>query len=185
MSALAQPLLSLRTHHNLRKIRSFFAKKCGRPHLKTPPLIRKTSAQNCQKLTLSVETRHNFRNFHGRIWSPLTADVDLKSNNVVPKINARDKRLHGAKYYLALLSLLFCRCCSSNFPPRTPLGITLNHHVLSFFELPLPLIQFLTERVTTEPLGSTAATFDKRFCLMCGRFQGQTVLRLCFQHPCK
>jgi len=36
MSALAQPLLTVRTHHKFRKIRSFFAKKCRRPHLKNP-----------------------------------------------------------------------------------------------------------------------------------------------------
>jgi len=47
LSALAQPPspLFVRTHHKLRKIRSFFAKKCGRPHLKNlPPLVRKMSA---------------------------------------------------------------------------------------------------------------------------------------------
>jgi len=40
------PLLSVRTHHKFRKIRSFCAKKCGRPKIpRNPsPLVRKMSA---------------------------------------------------------------------------------------------------------------------------------------------
>jgi len=39
ISALAQPLLSVRKHYKFRNFEAFCTKKCGRPHLKNPLLF--------------------------------------------------------------------------------------------------------------------------------------------------